>query len=173
VPCETSFKARRIEISLLTYSATCGLGKENKKSVVWTVCTVQALRSTGTRSRCSRYGKLLTVNLVWVAYVLTVINTIYFSTWLHKYKVSLTKFWNSDRNHNALWEMFSSLQQSLGRHQTTLFDLTCWISSGLTVCVRDCPCFTQPYSHQTNWTVHNAFSMITATMLWWHLKPLQ
>ena len=103
---------------------------------------VQALCPAGTRSRCSRYGKLLTVNLVRVAYVLTVINIIYFSTWLHKHKVRLTKFWNSDRNHNALREMFSSLQQSLGRHQAPIFDLTCWISSGLTACVRDCPCFT-------------------------------
>ena len=63
-------------------------------------CT-QALRPAGTRSRCWRYGKLPVVNLVRVAYVLTVINSIYFSTWLHKYNIRLTKFWNSDRNRNA------------------------------------------------------------------------
>ena len=41
-------------------------------------------------------------------YILTVINTVYFSTWLHKHKVRLTKFWNSDRNHgpNALRKCF-------------------------------------------------------------------
>ena len=54
----------------------------------------------------------------------------------------ITKFWNSDRNHRpkALREMFSSLQHSLGRH--SLFDLTCCISSGVTVCVRYRPGFT-------------------------------
>jgi len=86
------------------------------------VIGVQALRPAGTRS-CLRYGELPTVNLVRVAYVLTVINTIYFSTWLHKHKLCLIKFWNSDRNRNALREMFSCLQQSLGRHQASLFDL--------------------------------------------------
>jgi len=35
--------------------------------------------------------------------------------------------------------MFSSLQHSLGRH--SLFDLTCSISSAITICVRDRPCF--------------------------------
>ena len=87
------------------------------------VNSVPPLRPAGTRTRCSRYGKLPTVNLVRVAYVLTVINTIYFSTWLHKHKLCLIKFWNSDRNRNALREMFSCLQQSLGRHQASLFDL--------------------------------------------------
>jgi len=77
---------------------------------------VQAFRPAGTQSRCSRYGELPTVNLVRVAYVLTVINTICFSTWLHKHKLCLIKFWNSNRNHNALREMFSSHQHSLGRH---------------------------------------------------------
>jgi len=48
-------------------------------------------------------------------YVLTVINTVYFSIKLHKHKVRLSKFWNSDRNHNALQEMFSSPLQSQGR----------------------------------------------------------
>ena len=39
--------------------------------------------------------------------------------------------------------MFSSPQQSFGRHETphSLFDLI-WILSGLTTCVRDRPCFT-------------------------------
>jgi len=71
-----------------------------------------------------------------------VINMVYSRTWLHKHKVHLTRFWNSDRNHrpNALREMFSSLQHSLGRHSP--FDLTCWISSGLTRYVRDRSCFT-------------------------------
>jgi len=85
------------------------------------VNSVPPLRPAGTRTRCSRYGKLPTVNLVRVAYVLTVVNTIYFSTWLHKQKLCLIKFWNSDRNHNALREMFSSLQQSLGRHQASFW----------------------------------------------------
>jgi len=94
---------------------------------------------------CSRYSELPAVNLVRAyskfEYVLTVINIVYFSTWLHKHKVRFTKFRNSDRNHrpNALREMFSSLRHSLGRH--SLFDLTCWISSGLTTCVKDRPCF--------------------------------
>jgi len=102
-----------------------------------------ALRPAGTRNRCSRYGELPAVNLVRVrSQLLTGINTVYFSTWLHKHKVRLTKFLNSDRNHrpNALREMFSYLQHSLGRH--SLFDLTCRISSGLTTCARDRSCFT-------------------------------
>ena len=92
-----------------------------------------ALRPAWTRSRCSRYGELPAVNLVRVR---SHSNTL-FIFWLHKYNVRLTKFWNSDRNHNALREMFSFLQQSL-----SLFDLTCWISSGLAISVRDRPCFT-------------------------------
>ena len=73
---------------------------------------------------------------------------MYFSTWLHKH---LTKFWNSDRNHrpNALREMFSFLQHSLGRH--SLCDLTCWISSGQTICVRDRPGLFYCISNY-NWT---------------------
>ena len=91
---------------------------------------------------CQRPESWVEINPLEFKYVLTVINTVYFSTWLHKHKVRLTKFWNSDRNHrpNALREMFSSLQHSLGRH--SLVDLTCWISSRLTICVRDHPCFT-------------------------------
>ena len=94
-------------------------------TVWWIAC--MALRPAWTWSRCSRYGELPVVNCVQVRSHRRS-NKHYFSTWLHKHK-----FWNSDRNHrpNALREMFSSLQHSLGRH--SLFDLTCWISSGLTI----------------------------------------
>jgi len=72
---------------------------------------VQALCPAGTQSHCLRYGELPTINLVRVRSHSN--KHVHFSTWLHKHK-----FWNSNRNHNALREMFSYLQQSLGRHLT-------------------------------------------------------
>ena len=105
---------------------------------LWRVACM-ALRPVWTRSRCSRSGELPAVNLVRVH---SHSKKHYFSTCLHRHKVRLTKSWNSDTNHrpNALREMFTPLQHSLDIH--SLFNLTCWVSSGLTTCVRDRPCFT-------------------------------
>ena len=69
-----------------------------------------------TLSRRLRYGETPAVNLVRERYynrnIITIINTVYFSMWIHKHEVRFAKFRNSNRNHYALREMFSSLQQS-------------------------------------------------------------
>ena len=76
-----------------------------------------------TGSHRSINGEFLVAILVRVYYHSNRIDTVYFSTWLYEHKISFAEFWNSHRNHNALREMFTSLQKTLGRHITLWLDI--------------------------------------------------
>jgi len=101
----------------------------------WMVC--MALHPAWTQTRCSRYGELPAVNLVRVRS-----HSTKHCLFQHKHKVRLIKFWNSDRNHrsNALRENFF-FPSTFARQTLTLWpNMLNFVR--LTICVRDCPCFT-------------------------------
>jgi len=59
---------------------------------------------------------------------------------LHKRKVCLSRFWNSDRNHNALQKNVffpSAIVRQTPHSFSSLFDLIRWMSSGLTTRARE------------------------------------
>jgi len=92
-------------------------------------------------SHYSRYGELPAVNLFRV--ILTVINTVYFSTWLHKHKVHLTQFCNSDRKHSLMLCEKCFFSSAFARQTFTLWpDMLNIVWTTVTICVRDRPCFT-------------------------------